>query len=119
MHPGRACIDCHATRARAPRFVIAGTVYPTAHEPNECNGVDGAKTGAQVVITDANGKELTLPVNSAGNFFTESAVATPYTAEVVANGKTRAMGAAQKVGDCNSCHTQDGASGAPGRIVAP
>jgi hypothetical protein len=29
------------------------------------------------------------------------------------------MSGAQMTGDCNSCHTQDGWNGAPGRIVAP
>jgi hypothetical protein len=29
------------------------------------------------------------------------------------------MAAAQTVGDCNSCHTENGAQGAPGRIYLP
>ena len=52
MNPGRACISCHAGEDDAPRFTIAGTLYPTGHEPNLCNGVNGT-TGARVVIVDA------------------------------------------------------------------
>src|SRR6476661_7108614 len=33
MDPGVACIQCHARSREAPRFAIAGTVYPTGHEP--------------------------------------------------------------------------------------
>lgn len=117
MHPGRACIACH-TRSDdddAPRFRIAGTVYPTGHEPNDCFGA----TSAVVEVTNANGGVLTLPINSAGNFFTTLAVPFPIRVAVLANGKRRSMGASPPVGDCNSCHTQDGANGAPGRIVLP
>jgi mono/diheme cytochrome c family protein len=46
-------------------------------------------------------------------------LALPYTAKVVQNGKTRAMGAAQTSGDCNACHTPTGANGAPGRVTIP
>ncbi len=119
MHPGVACIECHAKRADAPRFTIAGTVYPTEHEPDNCNGASGTTAGAKVVITGADGKELSLPVNSVGNFYTTTAVAKPFKAKVVAGGKERAMTASQTVGDCNSCHTETGANNAPGRIALP
>lgn len=121
MHPGGACNACHATSGDdiaprgAPRFSIAGTVYPTGHEPNDCNGA----TSATVEITDAAGSVTRLPVNAAGNFFTVAAIASPFHVAVVAGGKRRAMGAAPPTGDCNSCHTQNGASGAPGRIALP
>jgi hypothetical protein len=117
MHPGRACIDCHSQSREGPRFAIAGTVYPTGHEPNDCNAADVG--GAQVVITDANGATLTLNANAVGNFYTSHAVALPYRAKVTYMGRTRAMSAAQTSGDCNACHTQDGANNAPGRITAP
>jgi hypothetical protein len=34
-------------------------------------------------------------------------------------GKTRAMVAPQTNGDCNSCHTENGANKAPGRVLLP
>jgi hypothetical protein len=115
MHPGRACIDCHQS-SDGPRLTIAGTVFPTMHEPDDC---DGASANVQVVITDANGKVLTLPVNAAGNFYTSSSVAMPFHAKVVSSAGERAMNATQTTGDCNGCHTPTGANSAPGRITSP
>jgi hypothetical protein len=118
MHPGAACISCHDSQGgEAPTFAIAGTVYPSAHDPNDCLGTNAA--GAQVVITDAKGQSFTIGVNGAGNFLLRGAIAMPFQAKVVAGGKERAMSAAQTNGDCNSCHTETGANGAPGRIQAP
>jgi len=118
MYPGQACIACHSTSRGAPALTLAGTVYPSGHEPDDCNGSSGVN-GAKVVITDANGKVTTLTPNSAGNFYSQVAVAAPYQAKVTLNGMERAMLADQMTGDCNSCHTQTGAEGAPGRITLP
>lgn len=118
MAPGDTCVSCHAqSGGEAPSFTIAGTVYPTAHEPTNCNGAN--VSGATVTITDANGATITVTVNSVGNFYTTKPVATPFHAVVQYAGNTRAMVAAQTTGDCNSCHTESGASGAPGRIMLP
>jgi hypothetical protein len=122
MHPGGACISCHAmSGAEAPAFVVAGTVYPTAREPDDCNGINGSSSGTTVVIVDANNRSTTLQVNTVGNFSlpATTAVALPFHAKVVRAGVERVMSTPQMSGDCNSCHTQDGANGAPGRIVAP
>jgi mono/diheme cytochrome c family protein len=116
MHPGAACITCHSQRGEGPRG-IAGTVFPTGHEPDDCNGTPGG--AISVVITDANGTVTTLKVNGAGNFSSSRRIALPYTAKVVSGGKTRAMVGPQTNGDCNSCHSVGGSNGAPGRIVAP
>jgi len=119
MHPGGPCVSCHA-QEDGPDFTIGGTVYPTAHEPTDCNGVDGEDdVEVSVVITDAEGQVLTLEVNDVGNFYTERAIAFPFRAKVVAGGRERHMGAAQMTGNCNGCHTESGANGAPGRIMAP
>jgi len=117
MNPGMACIQCHASD-EGPRFSIAGTAYPTIAEPDLCYGAPSS-SGAQVVITGADGRVLTLSLNGAGNFFSEMAVAKPYHAKVVTAGSERAMTAEQTSGDCNSCHTPAGANGAPGRILLP
>jgi hypothetical protein len=121
MMPGRACIACHkTTNGRAPRFTIAGTVFPTAHEPDKCYGVAAAAL-AKVIITDANGVELPpIPVNAGGNFnVILSSLAVPYRAKVVVGDSERVMLTPQTSGDCNGCHTQFGAEGARGRIIAP
>jgi mono/diheme cytochrome c family protein len=114
MRPGGACITCHA--AQGPAFTIAGTVYPTAHEPNDCNGAPGPLT---VVVTDANGVVTNIPVNEVGNFFSTASVVAPFRVKVTNGINERAMAGAATAGDCNSCHTEAGLNGAPGRIVAP
>jgi hypothetical protein len=113
MRPGESCPTCHAN------FELAGTLYPTGHEPNDCDGVDGLTTAATIVVTDATGLVITLYPNMVGNFFTSVTVTPPFHAKVVFNGTERAMTAAQTIGACNSCHTQTGANGAPGRITLP
>jgi cytochrome c553 len=121
MYPGRACITCHSTVGDAPKFQIAGTVYPTAHEPDSCLGTN-AGGAITVEITDSVGTVVNLNANSSGNFSFRSRTAPlkfPYTAKVKQGTKVRAMTASQNNGDCNSCHTQDGKSGAPGRVMAP
>ncbi len=123
MNPGMACLTCHRPknldegREDAPEG-IAGTVFPTAHEPDLCNGLPA---GATVVITGRDGAQFRLPVNASGNFFMYSSplLLKPYRARVEHQGRVRHMGAAQTSGDCNSCHTQAGSNGAPGRILAP
>lgn len=117
MAPGRACVACHAQEGEGPMYSIAGTVFPTGHEPDDCKAPGAAD--AVVVITDKNGKSISLPVNSVGNFTYEGYVATPYTAKVVFNGGERLMFKAQTNGDCNTCHTKNGTQGAPGRILLP
>jgi mono/diheme cytochrome c family protein len=121
MRPGQACLSCHAQSGGddAPTTGFAGTVYQTAHEPDDCNGVNGKTAAVQVVITDAAGKTFTLTPNSVGNFYRSTAFKPPYTAKVIANGKTRAMKTPQRDGDCNACHTERGAESAPGRIFLP
>ncbi|MDB4933502.1 MAG: hypothetical protein JWP87_474 [Labilithrix sp.] len=115
MRPGGACITCHSQRG-GPNYTVAGTVYPTAHEPNDCNGVNGALT---VVVTDKNGVVKNIPVNSVGNFSLGGQIAPPFTVKVTNGVKERAMASALTAGDCNSCHTVTGVNGAPGRVMAP
>ncbi len=113
MRPGAACAssNCHSGD-----FSAAGTIYPTGHEPDFCNG---SPAGASIIITDKNGATYTLKANSVGNFYTSKSIPTPYTAVISYNGKTRAMKAPQTSGDCNSCHTETGTKAAPGRIMLP
>ena len=113
MRPGNACKSCHGN------FSIAGTIYPTEHEPNNCDGVNSS-SGVKVVITGSNGTKLTLTPSSAGNFYSTAKISTPYTVTLTGNGTaTRPMLMSQTSGDCNSCHTQNGSNSAPGRIMAP
>lgn len=128
MHPGGACMTCHE-RSRelegpdeddgAPILSVGGTVYRTLYEPVDCNGIDG-RDGHRVVVTDSVGREVTLPVNAAGNFLSDVPLTPPLRAKVVApDGRTRAMSGAVPGGNCNGCHTERGTNGAPGRVMAP
>lgn len=119
MHPGVPCIECHAKANEREAFVysVAGTVYPTPHEPDDCYGV--GSSSMRVVVTDANGTEHKLPVNGAGNFMLKTKIAMPYRVKVTANGRTREMQDAVDDGDCNRCHSERGDDEAPGRILAP
>lgn len=119
MTPGRACIACHSDAGDdGPRFSVAGTLYPTAHEPDDCNGTGGA----QVEITDADGQVLVLEVRSSGNFYLSAGAATlamPITARVLQGDQVLPMLTPVMTGDCNTCHTQEGKEGAPGRVILP
>ena len=117
MNPGMACISCHKS-GEGPNFSIAGTVYPTGHEPDRCNSAIGT-AGASVVIIGADGKMTTLTPNAVGNFSSNTAIKTPYQAKVTYQGRERLMMTPQSSGDCNSCHTQNGSMSAPGRITVP
>lgn len=122
MHPGGACVACHKQKGEGPQYAIAGTVFPTAHEPTDCNAqvAEGPPIDTAVIeITDANGVVSTIAVNKVGNFFRKAAVAKPYKARVLYDGKERVMVAEQTSGDCNVCHTQNGKDDAPGRVLLP
>ncbi|MEZ4238541.1 MAG: hypothetical protein R3F59_20780 [Myxococcota bacterium] len=114
MRPGDDCIACHA-RGEGPDYTVAGTVMGASDDQTNCDGADGVT----VRITDANGAVTELVTNGAGNFYTRDHIATPYTVELERDGATSQMVSAQTETDCMVCHTQDGANGAPGRIVAP
>ncbi len=115
MLPGSACTTCHS-RQGGPRSTIAGTVYATAHEPNDCHGVNG---GLTVVVTDANGVVTNIAVNSVGNFESRARIAAPFRVKVTDGVRERVMAGTLTAGDCNSCHTRGGFNGAPGRVMAP
>jgi hypothetical protein len=116
MRPGHACVQCHLAEREGPRLTVAGTVYPSAHEPDDCNGLAGR---VLVVIKDATGRVVQLPINGAGNFHHKEPLSPPLEAKLVDGTREIAMKLAVPTGDCNSCHTESGTSGAPGRIFLP
>jgi hypothetical protein len=131
MHPGGKCKTCHEMNLKAPLFKgVAGTVYPTSHEPDDCNGVagvvmDGGLPDPVIIVTDRTGRTLPgIAVNSAGNFKVEGEILMPFNVKVVYKGKENKMMMQAPHGDCNACHTQKGANtqggdSAPGRIIVP
>jgi hypothetical protein len=123
MTPGRACIDCHekTMKARAVVYTAAGTIFPGANDPDDCNGIDGV--GSAVAFTTPNGAEFMprLIVNRVGNFFTENAMPTSYRVKIISAGREIAMQGllGPGDGDCNTCHSAKGTSGARGRLMKP
>lgn len=115
MNPGLACNACHQVSG-GPNLRIAGTVYTALNEKDLCYG----RPNLTVRVTAADGKVFDLPVNNSGNFFLDkNNPKPPFKAMVIDGQKTRAMQGSVTSGDCNSCHTQAGKNGAPGRIAAP
>lgn len=127
MNPGQACNECHAKELveLPPVFSVAGTVYPTGHEPNNCLGITGSDASDTIVrVTDSMNNTYDLPVNVSGNFMLfpdDGPFVPPYSAKVVSSKGERVMSTPQMSGDCNACHTETGTGmpAPPGRIVAP
>ncbi|CAN5754118.1 hypothetical protein BH11MYX3_BH11MYX3_38650 [soil metagenome] len=122
MNPGLPCRACHLAEKPSRAFFFMGTAYPTLHEQDRC--FSRAPSGTRVEIIDANGAvALTMAVRAGGNFFSSNRDANlvlPFTARVISpSGAVSAMTTPQMTGDCNGCHTEQGASGAPGRILLP
>ncbi len=120
MNPGLACLSCHVSQSPGDAYPFSGTVFPSLHEKDRCNS---KPSGVQVQIIDAHGVVVSTMTASStsGNFRSARylTVALPYTARVTVGGRTATMTTPQTNGDCNSCHTEQGNSGALGRIVAP
>lgn len=114
MRPGDDCIGCHS-QGEGPRFGIAGTVMGASNDDINCDGV----AGVVVEITGSDGQTVSMTTNAAGNFSSRSAVQTPFSAKLTYRGKTRVMQSMQTDLSCNSCHTAQGANGAPGRVLVP
>lgn len=118
MHPGRDCIDCHADERGTPDLLVAGTIMPSQHESDDCQGV----AEVDVVIVDATGAEFRETSNAAGNFYISEAdfadAVTPITARLELDGVIQAeMDDPQDTANCNACHTESGAHEAEGRIT--
>ena len=113
MYPGRACIACHKSEGEGPNYSVAGTLYPNTQEADDCFGLEGLR----VEVTDADGKVIKMTSNEAGNFMSTSTFKAPYTAVAFGpDGTEFPMIAPQTNGDCNTCHSSAGASGAAGRV---
>ncbi len=122
MQPGAACITCHqGSGGEARIYTFMGTVYPTLHEPDNCAGASSSSyAGAQVTVIDAHGNTFSMTPNSSGNFMgSPTSFTMPFTAKVTYQGREIDMTTPQTSGDCNACHTEQGASSAPGRVVLP
>lgn len=90
---GQNCIQgCHNHG-----FTLAGTLYTNA------TGNTGF-AGATISITDNNGQQLELVVNSNGNFYTKQAIAFPVLVIASSCPSAVKMSLAAADGKCNTCH---------------
>lgn len=109
MEPGEDCMSCHIDSRL--RWTISGTVYADpkaqAHE-----GIGGA----EVLVTDANGRELTLKTNSSGNFYTREEVRFPIRVSVRHGDAILTMPKPAIHGSCNGCHNDPPKQEATGRV---
>lgn len=122
MNPGMACRACHLASRPGRAYFFMGTVFASLHAKDRC--IAPPPGGGRIEIIDSNGAlAQTIDVTSgSGNFRSGSLSTTvqlPYTVRIVANGRTGRMLTPQMNGDCNSCHTEQGTNGAPGRIYWP
>lgn len=104
MRPGENCVSCHAN------FSVAGTVYPS-----RTAAANTGLAGVTVVVVDANGQQVTMASNAAGNFYTTAVLAQPLQSTyVVRNGLRSDMGGQPSAG-CASAGCHD----ASRRVYAP
>ncbi len=99
MNSGQACLTCHSSGGRMSRmpFSAAGTLYASATG-------GGTVSGATVTIIGSDNKKVTVVTGSDGNFYTDSPIAFPATAQISKCPDTATMSVALSAGDCNSCH---------------
>jgi hypothetical protein len=114
MRPGQDCLSCHNGDI-AKQWTVAGTVYSDPNAP-----IEAGEPGAQVIVTDANQRVLTLTTNEAGNFYTAEMLVAPLSVQIQRGTYRMVMDEAPATGSCNSCHTIPvGDPDAPGRLFVP
>lgn len=107
--PGQPCLVCHGAEYSpgGDVFEVAGTIYETIDSQTGLDDVD-------VIITDADDREIRLRSNRAGNFYLEEGDATiryPLTVAIESGGQRMQMTSPiLREGSCAHCHTKDGPS---------
>jgi hypothetical protein len=101
MDPGQDCLSCHSAHGAASglTFTVAGTVYPLA-----LTGAEGGLFNAEIDITGADNRTLTLRSNGAGNFYSAESVVFPAAVAIRIGGQSYPMQQPAPVGSCNACH---------------
>ena len=89
MCPGSNCLGCHGFKAAGTVFAPDGTT---------------AVANAAVTLVDKNGVTVTRTTNSAGNFYTSSALTFPLQQVTVSKGADTAQMTGVGAGSCNGCH---------------
>jgi len=112
--PGQPCLLCHGADAPRPEpaFEIAGTVYDEI-DSLEDEGVGGVL----VIITDADGVELVVTTNSAGNFYSARQLEFPLTVSIRRGDVVSTMQTLiWRNGSCAHCHGEKPDEASVGRV---
>jgi len=115
-HQGVNCLECHS-------FSSAGTVYSNLRGKNSTS--DGTANGYKIQLLLSNKRTIQYQKTIGyGNSLWrgDTGAINDFTAQIIDNnGKVvnSSKNNSHNVGRlaCNSCHTQDGLNGAPGRMV--
>lgn len=121
MLPGSNCQSCHSpgnlppdplagppAAARNPADNLFWTIAGTAF--TDLLGSDGL-SNATIKVKDSTGKVVSLTTNRVGNFYSNTAITPPLTAQIISGGQTYEMVSPVDTGACNSCHQCDGSPG--------
>lgn len=100
MQPGQDCQACHNQGKASPSWTVAGTVFTNVDDP-----VGAGVEGAQITVTGADGRSVTMRSNGSGNFYTRERPAFPLSVRVEKTGIVRVMSTPVPDGACNRCHT--------------
>ena len=118
MRAGEDCLSCHGLGTgleQGQTWTVAGTAFNSFSAASH-EGVGGA----EVRLTDKNGRQLSLTSNRVGNFYTAEPLAFPLQkACVERNGEVFCMRRDVPDGSCNSCHNDPPMWAAPGRVRSP
>jgi hypothetical protein len=90
MCPGDDCLACHG-------FQAGGTLFTGATTST-------AVGSASVTLVDKNGVTVSRTSNSAGNFYTSSALAFPLQRVTITKGASTVEMLSVPDGHCNGCH---------------
>lgn len=104
--PGQPCLVCHGIEYTPGDevFELAGTIYETIDAESGMNDVD-------VIIEDADGREIRLRSNRAGNFYLEEGETIRFPLHVAIERGEERMEMRSPIlreGSCAHCHTKDG-----------
>jgi hypothetical protein len=114
MQPGADCMSCH-NASHEFSWTAAGTVYRALDAAR-----DQGVPGAEVELTDADGKTVVMQTTESGNFYTAEPLRFPLHSTVRHDGFSLSMPIPTPVGSCNSCHAWPPPTPAdPGRLLVP
>lgn len=110
--PGQPCLVCHADD-----YSAAGTIYAV-------KGDTVGVAGASVLLSDRDGKSITLTTNAAGNFFVSKDAWNPtypiQTSVTIGSFTSTMSSIIGRNGSCASCHVEPASRVSAGAVyVAP